>query len=522
MPVDNPVQLINDHLLPTFLLEQTGNGHRVGLKKIDEYYRGIQDDPIKPMDPTTRQYARLMARAKFNILDLVVKVRAQALILNSFRSNDPDATNAKCWQYWQDNRWDARQAQVWSTALTYGVAYSTVLPGANVFTRKPGPVITAHSPRHFMAFYEDPANDEFPECAIEVHGLTKECKLPDWQGEQKATITLIDDTYAIDYIQGDSEGVWDETSRIEHGVPVCPVIRFVNELDLDGRYWGEVEPLIPSQDNLNQTLFDLLMTQTFNSFKIRWISGVMLGDVDEDGNPVPGNKAQQEKMRLAQDVMMVFPDADTKAGTMEETSMGPFIDSALFAIRRFAIKSQTPPQNFLGDIGGNIASDALSALESAASRKTAERQKSFGEAVGQMLRVAAYMGGDLDEAKDYTLETFWEDTETRSLAQVADAYGKMAVMLEVPPDQLWERIPDVTQEDVQRWRNAKKKRDAEALAQQMALQPPEGGVNGQSGANRGAGSLVRPTASQLGSAYGSSNGANVAGSGVSGSRSVVG
>lgn len=521
MPVANPVELINDHLLPTFLRELIGGEGRVGLKKIDEYYRGIQDDPIKPLDPTTRQYGRLMSRAKFNILDLVVKVRAQALILNSFRSNDPDATNAKSWKYWQDNRWDARQSQVWSTSLTYGVAYSSVLPGANVFTRKPGPVITAHSPRHFMAFYEDPANDEFPECSIEVHGLTKECKLPDWKGEQKATITFLDDKFKIDYRQGDDQDTWIETGRIEHGAPVCPVVRFVNELDLDGRYWGEVEPLIPSQDNLNQTLFDLLMTQTFNSFKIRWISGVMAGKVDDDGNPIPGS-ADQAKMRLAQDILLTFPDADTKAGTMDETSMGPFIDSALFAIRRFAIKSQTPPQNFLGDIGGNIASDALSALESAASRKTNERQKTYGEAVGQMLRLAAYIDGNMAEAKDYTLETYWEDTETRSLAQVADAYGKMAVMLEVPPDQLWERIPKVTQEDVQRWRDAKKKADAKALADQMALQNAQGGANGQSGANGGSSRVVRPTAGQLASAYGPSNGANASGSGTSGNRSVVG
>jgi hypothetical protein len=48
----------------------------------------------------------------------------------------------------------------------------------------------------------------------------------------------------------------------------------------------------------------------------------------------------------------------------------------------------------------------------------------------------------------------WRDTESRSLAQVADALGKLVMSLGVPPQELWEKIPGVTQSEVRRWKAA--------------------------------------------------------------------
>jgi hypothetical protein len=39
--------------------------------------------------------------------------------------------------------------------------------------------------------------------------------------------------------------------------------------------------------------------------------------------------------------------------------------------------------------------------------------------------------------------------ESRSLAQAADALGKLATMLNVPVELLWEKIPGFTQQDVE-------------------------------------------------------------------------
>jgi hypothetical protein len=55
--------------------------------------------------------------------------------------------------------------------------------------------------------------------------------------------------------------------------------------------------------------------------------------------------------------------------------------------------------------------------------------------------------------------------ESRSLAQAADALGKLAQMLGVPVEILWEKIPGFTQQDVD---NAKAARDQGGAMDELA------------------------------------------------------
>ena len=71
----------------------------------------------------------------------------------------------------------------------------------------------------------------------------------------------------------------------EHGLGVCPVVRFLHDLDLDGEMdvSGEVEPLIPLQDQINTTTFNTLMAQQYAAFRQRWVTGMV--PMDEDNRP---------------------------------------------------------------------------------------------------------------------------------------------------------------------------------------------------------------------------------------------
>jgi hypothetical protein len=48
------------------------------------------------------------------------------------------------------------------------------------------------------------------------------------------------------------------------------------------------------------------------------------------------------------------------------------------------------------------------------------------------------------------MESRWRDTESRSMEQAAMALGMLATNLKVPVEMLWERIPNWTDQDVQR------------------------------------------------------------------------
>lgn len=81
----------------------------------------------------------------------------------------------------------------------------------------------------------------------------------------------------------------------------------------------------------------------------------------------------------------------------------------------------------------NLSAEALAAAEAGLMRKVEGIQHTFGESWEQALRLAG------------------RDTGSRSLAQTADALGKMVEMLGIPARGLWPRIPGVTQQDIEEW-----------------------------------------------------------------------
>jgi hypothetical protein len=226
---------------------------------------------------------------------------------------------------------------------------------------------------------------------------------------------------------------------------VCPVVRFRNheDLDDDSCLLGEVEPLMPLQDQIDATTFGLMVAQHFQAFKQRYIIGWT--GLDEN------TAAQTSASRL-----WSFEDTDVKVGEFGEVNLGGYLDSRTATTELLATISQTPPHHLLGKMI-NLSAEALAAAESGQRRKIAERETTWGESWEQALRLAASAEGT-DVAED--AEVRWRDTEARSLAATVDALGKLTQMLGVPAQELWERVPGVSQQDVDRWKATAASTDA--------------------------------------------------------------
>ncbi len=410
------------------------------LRKIAAYVKGEASSVYVPKG-ARQEYKWLIRRARVNVLPLVVTVVAQALFVDGYRPAGSDK-NTKAWETWQANRMDARQHGLHRAALKYGIAYNVVLPG------KPGPVIAPKSPRRMTAFYEDPVDDEWPEYALEEtvrNTLTGKVK----------SIRLYDENSRYDLEAHERDGGKLRLVKVEdHGLGVCPVVRYLNGDDLDGDdcVRGEVEPLFEMQDQLNSTTFNLLMAQQYAAFRQRYVSGMV--PVDEDGNP-------KAPFAAAVDRLWVAEDADVRFGEFSQTDLSGYLQSAEATVRHIATVSQTPPHHLLGQMA-NLSAEALAAAESGLQRKIGERKSSFGESHEQTLRLAALADGDRKGWEDTSAQVVWRDTEARALASTVDALGKLTQMLQIPPQELWERIPGVTQTDVARWKKAAKDADAKA------------------------------------------------------------
>lgn len=414
------------------------------LDIIDAYLRGKHHAPYQPKVPNS-EYQKLVDRSISNWLPLVVSAQAQALYVEGYRRRQ-ETDNARAWDFWQANGLDRRQSAITRAALGHGHSYATVLPGDTA------PVIRGVSARKMFASYVDPAEDDWPVYAVRVESAGDEWSVRLYDDTQVYFLTASGDLSEVGFIDA-----------MAHDVGVCPVVRFTDELDLDGRTHGQVEPLIPVQDRINQTAFDLLLAQTYGAFKVRTVSGMELPqDLDTDDSKTAAQKQAARRSRqaeLAVNRFLVAPDPDTKFGQLDETPLDGFISSLDTSVRHLAAISQTPPHHLLGQMA-NLSAEALAAAEAGLTRKVEEHKHTFGESWEQTLRLASAVAGDGEAGGDYTAQVVWRDTESRSLAQTADALGKLATMLQIPPQALWERIPGVTQTDVETWKALAEKADS--------------------------------------------------------------
>jgi hypothetical protein len=457
-------KLVKDTLFP--LWEQ----ERERLERIDCWYRWRQED-VKIPKTATSELRALIELSKVPWLNLVVTVCAQAMYVDGYRSNLDNDSAAKDgphqvsppWRTWMANGMDRRQIGLHRATLAYGHAYTTVLPGVDPMTRDKMAVIRGVSPRKMIAVYDDPAEDDWPQYAMRlVSGGREKCTVRVFDEDAVHTLTVEGTGATVAYVDAQI-----------HGAGVCPVVRYANMLDLEGRTSGEVEPFIPLAARINRTSYDRMVTQHYSSWKVRTVAGMAAPD-DADAEV-------RKKIKLRQDDILIAEDPDTKFGTLDETPLEGFISAHRHDVETLAAASQTPTHELTGQLA-NLSAEALAAARASLNQKVVERQKTIGGSHRQTLQLAAALDGATDYAVDPTGRVTWQDMEIRSMSQAADALGKVATMLGVPPTALWGRIPGVEKTDVQEWVQLAKdgdpitKMQAQLARQQRAVpqsRPPQ-------------------------------------------------
>lgn len=407
------------------------------LDKIHAYLTNTQRLAWLPSSVPT-EVKQIATISRVNMLRFVVKAAVQAMYVDGYRA-PREADDEAAWDIWQRNRMDARQIGVHRAGISYGAAYVTVLPG------DPVPVLRGASPRQMTAVYGD--DDEWPRFALE--------KL------RSGRFRLIDEeaVYTMEASDGSPSDVkWLRTQ--EHGAGVTPVVRFRDTDDLDDPVLGVVEPLMALQDQINLTTFGLLVAQHYGAFRQRYIIGWLA-------------ESEEEKLKASASKLWTFEDSkdEVQVGEFQQTDLSGYISSREASLRHLATVSQTPAHELLGQLV-NLSAEALAAAESSHRRAITETQTVMGEAWEQVLALGAQYTGAQADPSSYVR---WKDTEARSMSQMADALGKLATMLGVPPQELWERIPGVSQQEIERWKEAAKEGDALAnltsILDRQAQQP---------------------------------------------------
>lgn len=401
------------------------------LDRLHAYLRGRQ--PMSWANGVPDADIRRLAKiSRVNMLRLVVESVTQSMYVDGYRAKGAD-DDSETWELWQRNRMDSRQTGVHRAALAYGASYATVLPG------DPVAVIRGVSPRNMTAVYGE---DDWPMWVLERRRSET----------TKETLYRLFDEDRVYWlsVRGATTPVY--ISEEIHGVGVVPVVRFRPIDDLDDDVLGEIDDLMVLQDQIDVTTFGLLVAQHYGAFRQRYVLG-WLAETEE--KKLTAMASRLWTFEAGKDEMAV--------GEFAQTDPQGYLDSREATIRHLASVSQTPAHELVGQLV-NLSAEALAAAEASKQRKVEQRQTVFGESWEQVFELGDALAG---RAVDYGAEVRWRDTEARALAATVDALGKMAQMLMIPPEMLWEKIPGVSTQDVARWKVAAAQGDS--FAQLSAL-----------------------------------------------------
>ncbi|WP_176561909.1 phage portal protein [Mycolicibacterium palauense] len=399
------------------------------LRFLELWASGKQPE-VKPLKRNTER-AVLQKMARTPWIPLMISTFAQQMIVDGYRKAGETENAEKSWETWNRNKMGSQQIAINRAVMTFGYAYVRVTSGtvdSDEGTTSDMAVLRAVSPMGVFALYEDPYGDEYPEYALE--------KLPNGQWRW----WLPDGNY-IKLTRVRNKFSVGEEVETKYGKP--PFVRYINQIDLEGRCWSDVEPVIDLAARIDKTAFDRLLVQHFNSFKVRWATGLEQADTPEG--------VEQDKIRISNEDILIASDVQARFGTLDETTMDGFIAAYKADLETFAAVMQLPP-NLLGQVV-NVAADALDGARRQTYQRLFEKQTVMGESHAQVMRLAAYVEGRGEDADDFHARVHWQDVEVRSLAQFADAWGKIVDQLGVPKWAAWEKIPGVEQSEVKGWKD---------------------------------------------------------------------
>jgi hypothetical protein len=425
------------------------------LNCFEAYFVRKHRPPYLP-ETATREFRELVHRSITNLTRLVVVTLAQRLFVDGFRSSAVAEGNAPQWQWWQANGLDSRQKAVYTEVFKHGYAGVLVAPG------DPVPVMRPVTPREWWLGF-DSFDDDWLMLALK-------------QVDEK-TWHVLDDRarYVVETSAGGGDVVVLEENV--HDLGHVPIVPFRNEWNLTDYPEGEIAPAIDVQDRLNQTVFDLLVAQTYAAAPQKWASGLVL-PTDDKGRPITDIRAFAKSL-------WATSEKDAKFGSLPEANLKNIVEAIEQTLRMYGLMTQTPPHYLLGDLV-NLSAEALLAADTTLAKKTQDRQVILGEAWEQTFRLAGVAAGDDSAANDLDAQVWWRQTEPRSIAQQVDALGKLATMLGVPPQALWEDVPGMTGGTLARWKmEAARQRLREArqnlvggVGQVAVAQASQGGTPG--------------------------------------------
>lgn len=345
---------------------------------------------------------------------LYVNAIAERQELEGFRLGGADQADEELWDWWQANDLDVEATLGHTDALVHGRSYITISkpdPATDPGIDPNVPIIRVEPPTALHAVI-DPRTRQVTQAIRAVY---------DEEGTKVISATLYLPMQTVVWIK-DENGDWVILSQIPHNLEMVPVIPIANRTrlsDLTGT--SEITPEIRScTDAAARIMMDMQATAELMAIPQRLIFGAKPQEVGVD--PATGQKLFDAYIAA----ILAFEDPQGKASEFSAAELRNFAEAIAVLDKKVASYTGLPPQYLSAQSDNPASAEAIKASESRLVKMVERKNKIFGGAWEQAMRVAykVMKGGDVPPDY-YRMESIWSDPSTPTYAAKADAAAKL-------------------------------------------------------------------------------------------------
>ena len=376
-------------------------------------------------------------------------------------------------QWWDTNRMDARQDDLYEAAIRDGDAYIMVdwdideqSPRWTIKLRSDGTqgIQVVTDPETGTALFASQKWQIFDPANKALNGRTRlNCYYPDRVEKYISdNVGTIEDPHVGEKVQLTTWRQWHELN--DRGKPMAwpmphvdmageplgmPVIPFPNPGG------SEIGDLLPLQDMLNKSDLDLIAAADFSGFRVLWAAGVA-AQTDANGNEV--------EITIAPGRLLRFASETASLNAIEGSNLATMIQTCQYWVQAAAGVTRTPQFLFQAMGGTPPSGESLKMQEIGLVQKVQRKQAVFGNAWEDVIKLSArlwnmYRRGDAVEIA--RIQTLWDDPETRNEPELLNTL-KTKSELAVPDEVLWAEM-GYDQEQIAEWRAKKSANVGSAL-----------------------------------------------------------
>lgn len=390
------------------------------LAEWGDYYRG---DPPLPTGPegAVQAYKDFQRKSKTNFLAFVVGSSVHRLAAVGI-TDGAGRPLPEAWSWWQRNRLDPKQKQIYRTALSLSEAYAIVGPHPRDPRR---PLITPEHPREVIVAHDAATGERTAALKSWFDDIT---------GTAKATVYLPD---VITRYEASRRGApawgtrsWAQTAQEDNPLGVVPVVPFQCRRDLGEAPEPDFVHGMDIQERINLGVLNRMTAERYSAFRQKYVTGHKFQPITDPETGLPmldqnGQPKVHQPFKPHPGSLWASTGENVRFGEFSQTDLLGYLKTHQADVLDLLTVTHTPAYYYAGDLI-NVSSDAVVALDTNHVSKVREYQAGLGEAWEDVLSVAALVAGsdtDYSEA-----EIRWTDPRHLNPAVIADMGAKKTAM----------------------------------------------------------------------------------------------